>query len=138
MRRLVRSKVMSTMVLMEKDFLILDLETETYIAPRPEAVLSKRWREKDKAWMAQQKNYFTKICPDHMKNHANLGRSFLMRTDLQPGCLALENLPVLSAPVNAWKAGNGFALSLPRARHSGSICTTPEAIEIDVFFSKRS
>ncbi|KAK5911675.1 hypothetical protein CgunFtcFv8_005828 [Champsocephalus gunnari] len=38
-----------------EDFIVLDLETETWIAPRREAVLTKlRW-EKDKAFMAQRR-----------------------------------------------------------------------------------
>src|SRR6218665_837791 len=49
-----------------------------------------------------------------------------------------ENLPVLSAPVNAWNAGKAFALSGPMAPHIGSIRITPETIEIDVFLSIRS
>src|SRR6218665_1688740 len=49
-----------------------------------------------------------------------------------------ENSPVLSAPVNAWNTGKTFALSAPMALHIGSILTSPEAIETDVFFRMRS
>src|SRR6218665_1417863 len=46
-----------------------------------------------------------------------------------------ENSPVLSAPVNAWDTGKPFALSAPMALH---ILTSPEAIEIGVFFRMMS
>ena len=40
------------------------------------------------------------------------------------------NLPVLSAPENAWNAGKAFAFYGPNAVHNGLICWTPETIEI--------
>ena len=47
------------------------------------------------------------------------------------------NLPVLSAPENAWNAGKAFAFSgCPSAVHNGLICLLPETIEIEVFFGK--
>src|SRR6218665_64068 len=49
-----------------------------------------------------------------------------------------ENSPLLSAPVNAWNTGKAFALSAHMALHIGSIFTSPETIEIDVFFRMRS
>src|SRR6218665_563331 len=54
-------------------------------------------------------------------------------------CLYMyENSPVLSAPVSARNTGKAFALSAPMALLIGSILTSPEAIEIDVFFRMRS
>ncbi|KAK1879866.1 Major histocompatibility complex class I-related protein, partial [Dissostichus eleginoides] len=85
-----------------EDFLILDLETETWIAPRPEAVLSKQRLDKDKALMAQQKNYFTQRCPDYLKKYVNLGRSFLMRTEI-PSVSLLQKSP--SSPVSCHATG---------------------------------
>ena len=40
----------------------------------------------------------------------------------------LENLPMLSVPVKAWKIGKAFALSLPMAFQIGSISTSPGVI----------
>ncbi|XP_033935338.1 LOW QUALITY PROTEIN: class I histocompatibility antigen, F10 alpha chain-like [Pseudochaenichthys georgianus] len=85
-----------------EDFIALDLKTETYIAPRPEAVLTKLKWEKDKAWMAQQKNYFTQICPDYLKKYVNLGRSSLMRTEM-PSVSLLQKSP--SSPVSCHATG---------------------------------
>ena len=48
------------------------------------------------------------------------------------------NLPVLSAPENAWNAGKAFAISGPNAVHNGLIWWTPETIEIEVFFGNKS
>ncbi|KAI9548482.1 hypothetical protein NQZ68_007338 [Dissostichus eleginoides] len=85
-----------------EDFLILDLETESWIAPRPEAVLSKQRWDKDKAVKAQIKNYFTKICPEYLKKYVNLGRSFLMRTEI-PSVSLLQKSP--SSPVSCHATG---------------------------------
>ena len=63
-----------------EDFIILDLETESWIAPRPQAVLTKQKLEMNKSLMANLKNYFTQVCPEFLKKYVNLGRSSLMRT----------------------------------------------------------
>ncbi|KAF3833471.1 hypothetical protein F7725_024675 [Dissostichus mawsoni] len=84
------------------DFLILDLETESWIAPRPQAVLTKQKLDKDKALMAQQKNYFTQECPDYLKKYVNLGRSSLMRTEI-PSVSLLQKSP--SSPVSCHATG---------------------------------
>ncbi|KAK1883998.1 Major histocompatibility complex class I-related protein [Dissostichus eleginoides] len=85
-----------------EDFIILDLETESYIAPRPEAVLTKQKWEKNKALMAQQKNYYTQECPQYLKKHVNNGRSFLMRTEI-PSVSLLQKSP--SSPVSCHATG---------------------------------
>ncbi|XP_033986909.1 H-2 class I histocompatibility antigen, Q9 alpha chain-like [Trematomus bernacchii] len=85
-----------------EDFLILDLETESYIAPRPQAVLTKQRWEKNKGLMAQNKNYFTKECPEYLKKYVNLGRSSLMRTEI-PSVSLLQKSP--SSPVSCHATG---------------------------------
>ncbi|KAK1880394.1 Major histocompatibility complex class I-related protein [Dissostichus eleginoides] len=85
-----------------EDFLILDLETESWIAPRPEAVLTKQKLEKNKALMAYNKNYHTQQCPDYLKKYVNLGRSFLMRTEI-PSVSLLQKSP--SSPVSCHATG---------------------------------
>ncbi|KAK1880129.1 Major histocompatibility complex class I-related protein [Dissostichus eleginoides] len=85
-----------------EDFLILDLETESWIAPRREAVLTKQRWDKDKADMAQWKNYFTQRCPDYLKKYVNLGRSSLMRTEI-PSVSLLQKSP--SSPVSCHATG---------------------------------
>src|SRR6218665_2753107 len=65
--------------------------------------------------------------------------SICLHVHLQPGCFAYVRKPpsVVSASkrMERWEA---FALSGPMALHIGSICITPEDIEIDVFLSIRS
>ncbi|KAI9548484.1 hypothetical protein NQZ68_007340 [Dissostichus eleginoides] len=85
-----------------EDFLILDLETESWIAPRREAVLSKQKWDKNKADMAQKKNYFTQRCPEFLKKYVNLGRSSLMRTEI-PSVSLLQKSP--SSPVSCHATG---------------------------------
>ncbi|XP_033986914.1 major histocompatibility complex class I-related gene protein-like isoform X1 [Trematomus bernacchii] len=85
-----------------EDFIILDLETESYIAPRPQAVLTKQKWEKNKGYMAQKKNYFTHRCPEYLKKYVNLGRSSLMRTEI-PSVSLLQKFP--SSPVSCHATG---------------------------------
>ncbi|XP_033976036.1 major histocompatibility complex class I-related gene protein-like [Trematomus bernacchii] len=85
-----------------EDFLILDLETESWIAPRPQAVFTKQSWDKDKAKMAQKKNYYTQRCPEYLKKYVNLGRSSLMRTEI-PSVSLLQKSP--SSPVSCHATG---------------------------------
>ncbi|XP_033986903.1 major histocompatibility complex class I-related gene protein-like isoform X1 [Trematomus bernacchii] len=85
-----------------EDFLILDLETASWIAPTREAFLTKQKWDKDKGLMPELKNYFTKICPEYLKNYVNLGRSFLMRTEI-PSVSLLQKSP--SSPVSCHATG---------------------------------
>uniref|UniRef100_A0A3B5B3H3 Ig-like domain-containing protein n=1 Tax=Stegastes partitus TaxID=144197 RepID=A0A3B5B3H3_9TELE len=64
-----------------EDFISLDLKTETWIAPRQQAVITKHKWDNNKAWIAQQKNYLTQICPEWLKKYVNYGRSSLMRKE---------------------------------------------------------
>ncbi|KAK1880978.1 Major histocompatibility complex class I-related protein [Dissostichus eleginoides] len=80
----------------------MDLETESWIAPRREAVLTKQKWEKNKALMAQKKNYYTQRCPEFLKKYVNLGRSSLMRTEI-PSVSLLQKSP--SSPVSCHATG---------------------------------
>uniref|UniRef100_A0A3Q1GK57 MHC class I-like antigen recognition-like domain-containing protein n=1 Tax=Acanthochromis polyacanthus TaxID=80966 RepID=A0A3Q1GK57_9TELE len=62
-----------------EDFVSFDQKTETWIAPKQQGVITKHKWEKDKAWIAQTKNYLTQICPEWLKKYVNYGRSSLMR-----------------------------------------------------------
>ncbi|XP_041867652.1 H-2 class I histocompatibility antigen, Q9 alpha chain [Melanotaenia boesemani] len=64
-----------------EDFVALDLKTESWIAPTPQAVITKHKWDNNKAFMAQEKNYFNHLCPDWVKKYLNYGRSSLMRTE---------------------------------------------------------
>lgn len=63
-----------------EDFISLDLKTESYVAARQQAVITKHKWDNDEGLIAHQKNYHTKLCPDWVKKYLELGRSSLLRT----------------------------------------------------------
>ncbi|XP_028453100.1 major histocompatibility complex class I-related gene protein [Perca flavescens] len=85
-----------------EDFISFDLKTETYIAPKQQAVITKHKWDNDKAQIAQNKHYFTQICPEWLKKYVNYGRSSLLRTDL-PSVSLLQKSP--SSPVSCHATG---------------------------------
>ncbi|KAM9339783.1 H-2 class I histocompatibility antigen, Q10 alpha chain-like [Symphorus nematophorus] len=85
-----------------EDFIVFDLRTETWIAPRVQAVITKYKWEHNKGFIAQIKHYFTQICPDWLKKYVEYGRSSLMRTEL-PSVSLLQKTP--SSPVSCHATG---------------------------------
>nr|XP_033493001.1 class I histocompatibility antigen, F10 alpha chain-like isoform X1 [Epinephelus lanceolatus] len=85
-----------------EDFISLDLETETYIAPKPQAVITKHKWDNNKAQIAQDKHYYTQICPEWLKKYVDYGRSSLLRKDL-PSVSLLQKSP--SSPVSCHSTG---------------------------------
>uniref|UniRef100_A0A8C6UFL0 Ig-like domain-containing protein n=1 Tax=Neogobius melanostomus TaxID=47308 RepID=A0A8C6UFL0_9GOBI len=85
-----------------EDFIVLDLETETWIAPIQEAFITKLKWEKDKANTAYLKNYFTQECPQWLKKYVGYGKSTLMRTVL-PSISLLQKSS--SSPVTCHATG---------------------------------
>ena len=85
-----------------EDFISLDLETETWIAPTPQAVITKLKWDNDKALLANQKNYYTQLCPDWLKKYLEHGKSSLLRTEL-PSMSLLQKSP--SSPVSCHATG---------------------------------
>ncbi|XP_039876314.1 class I histocompatibility antigen, F10 alpha chain-like isoform X15 [Simochromis diagramma] len=65
-----------------EDFIIFDLQTETWVAPKQQAVVTKHKWDSNKAFITSVKNYYTQICPEWLKKYLNYGRSSLMRTVL--------------------------------------------------------
>uniref|UniRef100_A0A8C4DR94 MHC class I-like antigen recognition-like domain-containing protein n=1 Tax=Dicentrarchus labrax TaxID=13489 RepID=A0A8C4DR94_DICLA len=63
-----------------EDFIAFDLKTETWIAPKPQAVITKHKWDYNKAQIAQKKQYLTQICIDWLKKYLDYGRSSLLRT----------------------------------------------------------
>uniref|UniRef100_A0A8C5N697 Class I histocompatibility antigen, F10 alpha chain-like n=1 Tax=Gouania willdenowi TaxID=441366 RepID=A0A8C5N697_GOUWI len=85
-----------------EDFLSLDLKSETWIAAKQQAFITKQKLDHDMAMMSYNKHYYTQICPEWLKKYVNAGRSSLMRTDL-PSIKLLQRTP--SSPVTCHATG---------------------------------
>uniref|UniRef100_UPI0037E9336F major histocompatibility complex class I-related gene protein-like n=1 Tax=Semicossyphus pulcher TaxID=241346 RepID=UPI0037E9336F len=85
-----------------EDFVVMDFKTMTWIAPTPQAVITKHKWDNNKPRIAQSKNYFTKICPEWLKKYVDYGRSSLLRTDL-PSVSLLQKTS--SSPVSCHATG---------------------------------
>ncbi|XP_065326809.1 DLA class I histocompatibility antigen, A9/A9 alpha chain-like [Pelmatolapia mariae] len=93
-----------------EDFVALDLDTETWIAPTPQAVTTKMKWDKNRALIAQKKNYLTQECPEWLKKYVNYGRSSLMKNSIYllfspvlPSLSLLQKTP--SSPVTCHATG---------------------------------
>ncbi|XP_067468053.1 major histocompatibility complex class I-related gene protein-like isoform X2 [Thunnus thynnus] len=85
-----------------EDFILFDLKTLTWIAPKLQAVITKHKWDNDKAAIVKQRHYLTQICPDWLKKYVNYGGSSLLRTDL-PSVSLLQKTP--SSPVSCHATG---------------------------------
>ncbi|KAM7373587.1 hypothetical protein PAMP_008428 [Pampus punctatissimus] len=85
-----------------EDFISFDLKTLTWIAPKPQAVITKHKWDNNRALNTQKKNYFTQICPDWLKKYVDYGKNSLLRTDL-PSVSLLQKTP--SSPVSCHATG---------------------------------
>ncbi|XP_041811142.1 class I histocompatibility antigen, F10 alpha chain-like [Chelmon rostratus] len=85
-----------------EDFISFDLKTETYIAAKQQAVITKWKWENDKAWITNNKDYLTQICPKWLKKYVNDGNISLLRTEL-PSVSLLQKTP--SSPVSCHASG---------------------------------
>ncbi|XP_062266250.1 uncharacterized protein LOC133972701 [Platichthys flesus] len=85
-----------------EDFISLDMETETWIAPTSKSVITKLKWDQDKARLAYNKYYYTQECPAFIKNVLEQGRNSLLRTEL-PRISLLQKSP--SSPVSCHATG---------------------------------
>ncbi|XP_073339302.1 major histocompatibility complex class I-related gene protein-like [Pagrus major] len=85
-----------------EDFISIDLKTETWIAPKPQAVITKLKWDADKARMKYNQNFLTVIFPEWLKKFLDYGRSSLLRTEL-PSVSLLQKTP--SSPVSCHATG---------------------------------
>ncbi|XP_044190925.1 major histocompatibility complex class I-related gene protein-like isoform X2 [Thunnus albacares] len=85
-----------------EDFLVFNLKTETWVAPKQQAFITKNKLDNEKAINAQRKHYLTQICVDWLKKYVNYGKSSLMRTEL-PSVSLLQKTP--SSPVSCHATG---------------------------------
>ncbi|KAM3858529.1 major histocompatibility complex class I-related gene protein-like [Diretmus argenteus] len=85
-----------------EDFIVLDMKTLTWIAPTPQAFITKMKWDNDKAYAAVQKNYFTTECIDWLKKYLDYGKSTLQRT-MRPVVSLLQKTP--SSPVSCHATG---------------------------------
>ncbi|XP_049890678.1 major histocompatibility complex class I-related gene protein-like isoform X3 [Epinephelus moara] len=85
-----------------EDFISLDLKTLTWIAPKPQAVITKLTWDADKVRLKHHENYFTYICPEWLKVYVAFGKSSLQRKDL-PSVSLLQKSP--SSPVSCHATG---------------------------------
>uniref|UniRef100_A0A3P9NAB1 MHC class I-like antigen recognition-like domain-containing protein n=1 Tax=Poecilia reticulata TaxID=8081 RepID=A0A3P9NAB1_POERE len=63
-----------------EDFLTLDMESNRWIAPKQQAVLTTNKWNSNTAELEYRKNYLNQECPDWLKKYVDYGRSSLMRT----------------------------------------------------------
>ncbi|XP_023270462.1 major histocompatibility complex class I-related gene protein-like isoform X2 [Seriola lalandi dorsalis] len=85
-----------------EDFISLDLNTLTWVAPNPLAVVTKLTWDADKARIKHDQNFLTRICPARLQQYLDYGRSSLQRTEL-PSVSLLQKTP--SSPVSCHATG---------------------------------
>nr|XP_046274685.1 major histocompatibility complex class I-related gene protein-like [Scatophagus argus] len=85
-----------------EDFITFDLQTLTFIAPKPQAVITKHKWDNDKAFLDYLKQYYTQECPEWLKKYVDYGRSSLLRTE-RPSVSLLQKTP--SSPVSCHATG---------------------------------
>uniref|UniRef100_A0A665U4D7 Class I histocompatibility antigen, F10 alpha chain-like n=1 Tax=Echeneis naucrates TaxID=173247 RepID=A0A665U4D7_ECHNA len=85
-----------------EDFITLDLQALTWVAPVPQAVITKlRWNT-EKARLEHNKYFYIHKCPEWLKKYVKYGRRFLQRTD-RPSVSLLQKSS--SSPVSCFATG---------------------------------
>ncbi|XP_070841157.1 class I histocompatibility antigen, F10 alpha chain-like [Chaetodon trifascialis] len=85
-----------------EDFIVFDPKTETWIAPKQQAFITKQKLDHSRSLIMQIKVYLTQTCPEWLKKYVDYGRSSLLRTEL-PSVSLLQKTP--SSPVSCHASG---------------------------------
>nr|AAD53016.1 MHC class Ia heavy chain precursor [Oncorhynchus mykiss]AAD53018.1 MHC class I heavy chain precursor [Oncorhynchus mykiss]AAG09923.1 MHC class I heavy chain [Oncorhynchus mykiss] len=85
-----------------EDFIALDLKTTKWIAPTPQAVITKLKWDSNTANTEYWNNYLTQTCIEWLKKYVDYGKSTLMRT-VPPSVSLLQKAP--SSPVTCHATG---------------------------------
>ncbi|XP_053190678.1 class I histocompatibility antigen, F10 alpha chain-like [Scomber japonicus] len=85
-----------------EDFIAFDLKTLTWIAPKPEAVITKHSWDRDRPGNERWKYLLTQHHPELVKIYLDYGKSSLLRTEL-PSVFLLQKTP--SSPVSCFATG---------------------------------
>ncbi|XP_023200156.1 major histocompatibility complex class I-related gene protein-like [Xiphophorus maculatus] len=85
-----------------EDLIILDSNTQEWIAPRTQAVITANKWNNDRYDLEHEKIYLTHICVEWLKKYVNYGRSSLMRT-VRPSVSFLQRFS--SSPVSCFATG---------------------------------
>ncbi|XP_014870972.1 H-2 class I histocompatibility antigen, Q9 alpha chain-like, partial [Poecilia latipinna] len=64
-----------------EDFITFDLSTKKWIAPTPQAVITKDKWDNNRGWIALADSFLNQRCPDWVKTYMIYGRTSLMRTE---------------------------------------------------------
>ncbi|XP_028249084.1 major histocompatibility complex class I-related gene protein-like isoform X1 [Parambassis ranga] len=75
-----------------EDFIVLDLNTLTWIAPTPKAVITKQRWDTERLRIEYNKRLYTEICPQWLKKFLHYGEKTLLRTD-PPSVSLLQKTP---------------------------------------------
>ncbi|XP_071230657.1 class I histocompatibility antigen, F10 alpha chain-like [Salvelinus alpinus] len=85
-----------------KDFVVFDQKTKTWIAPTPQAVITKHKWDRSIGYNENMNNYLTQTCIEWLKKYLDYGKSTLMRT-VPPSVSLLQKTP--SSPVTCHATG---------------------------------
>lgn len=65
-----------------EDFISFDLETETWVAPKPQSIMTKHLWDKDKVKNSFCSNFVSQVCVTCLKKNLHYGRKSLLRVEL--------------------------------------------------------
>ncbi|XP_070772849.1 major histocompatibility complex class I-related gene protein-like isoform X2 [Enoplosus armatus] len=85
-----------------EDFIALDPQTLTWIAAKPQAVITKHKWDRDIIYIEVNKMFNTQRCPERLKKYVEYLKSFLQRTE-RPSVSLLQKTP--SSPVSCHATG---------------------------------